>query len=627
MFIFRMKSLAAKLILITGCAIALVLLISNFFLIGETRNRVETLTMDQANLEAKAIANEVASSVGELAGAARSMAGVIGRGHEGKYLDRKSIVDMLKANVERNQFAFGSWFGEEPNAFDGQSPSFAGRTDLGSDKTGAFNAYWTKTKDGGYTFSVFGSDYKAEWYSLAAASKKGAISSPYAESTTGENTAMTSIAYPVMSAGKMIGVSGVDISLKSLTDKLGNLHPFGTGRVTLLSQGGNWIVAPSKDLAMKPYEGEGVDKVKAGLSTLSPAVVKNLSIGDGEPFDRVVYPFALPDLNTNWVILVDVPHSAINAPVQDQTVMMIVAGVLVLAAVMLALYFAVRAFVQKPLGGLVASVRTLSEGRYEQPVTGQDRADETGSVAKALEGFRHALADSRRLEAEAKVQRQEAESERGRSESERQQSVSLQRHIVSIVGSGLSELSKGNLSHRINDEFPGEYDKLKQDFNAALAALEETITTMNLSVVNIGSHHRRHRRDRLPDQPAGAQRRRRGCPCRRSRQGLCRRRPGSARTRPALGQGRQGDQDADHTSASRSRKASSWCGDRRGALRRSKAGQCASTTTSIRSPRRPATGDRPQGSQPAVNQMDQVTQQNAAMVEETTAASSSLRKA
>jgi methyl-accepting chemotaxis protein len=487
MSIFRMKSLAAKLILITGIAIALVLLISNFFLINETRDRVETLTMDQANLEAKSIANEVAGSVGELAGAARSMAGTIGRGHEGKYLDRKAVVDMLKANVERNQFAFGSWFGEEPNAFDGQSPLMAGKTELGSDKTGAFNAYWTKTKDGGYTFSVFGSDYKAEWYSLAAASKKGAISSPYAESTTGENTAMTSIAYPVFSAGKMIGVSGVDISLKSMADKLGNLHPFGSGRVTLLSQGGNWIVAPSKDLAMKPYEGEGADAVKSALSTLAPSVVKNLSIGDGEQFDRVVYPFSLPDVNTTWVILVDVPHSAISAPVQDQTLMMIVAGILVLAAVMLALYFAVRSFVQMPLGGLVASVKALSEGRYDQQVTGQDRADETGSVAKALEGFRHALADSRRLEAEAKSQRQEAESERGRSESERQQSVSLQRHIVSIVGSGLSELSKGNLSHRISDEFPGEYDKLKQDFNAALAALEETITTMNVSVVNIGS--------------------------------------------------------------------------------------------------------------------------------------------
>ena len=61
------------------------------------------------------------------------------------------------------------------------------------------------------------------------------------------------------------------------------------------------------------------------------------------------------------------------------------------------------------------------------------------------------------------------------------------RQIVSIVGAGLSELSQGNLGHRINEDFPGEYAKLKQDFNAALASLEETVHTMNTSVVNIGS--------------------------------------------------------------------------------------------------------------------------------------------
>ncbi|OCJ17481.1 chemotaxis protein [Rhizobium sp. AC44/96] len=487
MFIFRMKSLAAKLILITGISIAFVLLVSNFFLIGETRSRVQTLTMDQANLEAKSIANEVASSVGELAGAARSMAGTISRGQEGKYLDRKSVVDMLKANVEHNQFAFGSWFAEEPNAFDGQSPTMAGKVDFGSSKDGTFNPYWTKKKDGGFTFSTFDSDYKAGWYALAAASKKGALSPPYAETTTGENTAMTSIAYPVMSGGKLIGVSGVDISLKSLRDKLSSLHPFGNGRVTLLSQSADWIVAPKAELSMKPYDGVGLDAVKSALTSLQPAVVKDLTFDGFEPFDRVVYPFALPDVNTSWVILVDVPHSAINAPVQDQTLMMVIAGILVLIAVMIALYAAVRSFVQRPLSGLVASVKALSDGSYEQAVAGQDRADEIGSVAKALEGFRFALADTQRLEAEANSQRDAAEAERGRSESERQQSVTLQRHIVSIVGAGLSELSQGNLGHRITDDFPGEYGKLKQDFNAALESLEETIKTMNLSVVNIGS--------------------------------------------------------------------------------------------------------------------------------------------
>ncbi len=488
MFIFRMKSLAAKLIVITGAAIALVLVVSNLFLIDQTRSRVQTLTLDQANSEAKSIANEIAANVGELASAARTMSGVVGRGHEGKILDRKGIINILKANLEQNAFAFGSWFCEQLGAFDGKTTEIANNNDEGTNKVGAFTPYWSKTRTGDIQFSTFDNDYAAEWWKLAADSGKGAITAPYLAEGTDVPTLLTSIAYPVMSGGKMIGVEGVDISLKSLTDKVQALRPFGSGCVTLIAQNGNWIVAPSPELMSKPYgDNPGSADVKAALSSMKVGLVKNLSFDGLDPFDRVVYPFPVPGLNANWVVLVDVPHAAMNAPVQDQTFMMIVNGIIVLGAVLLALYFAVRSFVQRPLAGLISSVKALSDGKYDETVAGQNRADEIGSVAKALEGFRFALADTRRLEAEADNQRLAAETERGRSESERQQSVNLQRHIVSIVGAGLSELSQGNLGHRITEEFPGEYGKLKQDFNAALASLEETITTMSLSVVNIGS--------------------------------------------------------------------------------------------------------------------------------------------
>ncbi|MBB3656035.1 methyl-accepting chemotaxis protein [Rhizobium sp. BK650] len=488
MFIFRMKSLAAKLIVITGAAIALVLVVSNLFLIDQTRNRVQTLTLDQANSEAKSIANEIAANVGELASAARTMSGVVGRGHEGHILDRKGIISILKANLEQNAFAFGSWFCEQLGAFDGKTTEIANNNDEGTNKAGAFTPYWSKNRTGDIQFSTFDNDYTAEWWKLAADSGKGAITAPYLAEGTDVPTLLTSIAYPVMSGGKMIGVEGVDISLKSLTDKVQALRPFGSGRVTLIAQNGNWIVAPTPDLMSKPYgDNPGSTDVKAALSSMKVGLVKNLSFDSLDPFDRVVYPFAVPGLNANWVVLVDVPHTAMNAPVQDQTFMMIINGIIVLGAVLLALYFAVRSLVQRPLAGLVSSVKALSDGKYDEAVAGQNRADEIGSVAKALEGFRFALADTRRLEAEADNQRLAAETERGRSESERQQSVNLQRHIVSIVGAGLSELSQGNLGHRIIEEFPGEYGKLKQDFNAALASLEETINTMNLSVVNIGS--------------------------------------------------------------------------------------------------------------------------------------------
>ena len=249
MFKFQAKSLATKLIAVTGGTIALVMLASNFVLISESQDRVSKLIYDEARTQAKAISADISGNVGELAGAARSMAGVIGLAHEGGHLDRKGTIDILKSNVERNAFAFGSWFAEEPNAFDGKSPEFAGQKEFGAGKDGTFNPYWTKSKTG-ITFSTFDSDYAAEWYALAAKSGKGAMTQPYAETSTGENVAMASIGYPVTSGGKLIGVSGVDISLKTLSDKLSALRPFGTGRVTLLSQTGKWLVSPIPDLLL-----------------------------------------------------------------------------------------------------------------------------------------------------------------------------------------------------------------------------------------------------------------------------------------------------------------------------------------------------------------------------------------
>ncbi|MCF3639178.1 methyl-accepting chemotaxis protein [Rhizobium sp. TRM95111] len=486
MFSFKAKSLATKLMAVTGGTIAIVMLASNFVLISETQDRVAKLVYADADAQAKAIASDIGSNIAELAGAARSMAGVVGNGHQAGLLDRKMTIEFLKTNVEKNAFAFGSWFAEEPAAFDGKATELAGQTELGAAKDGTFNPYWTKGKDG-ISFSTFDSDYKAEWYSLAAKSGKGAMTQPYTETSTGSNTAMASIAYPVVSNGKLIGVSGVDVSLKTLSDKLSALRPFGSGRVTLLSQSGKWLVSPIPDLLMKEYEGQGADIVKEALASGKVGRIENLTFDEFESFDRVVYPFALPDVNTSWIVLVDVPRSAINAPVMDQTYMMIAGGLIVLAAVLLGLYAAVRRFVQKPLAGLVHDVTQLSGGQYGNAVSGQDRDDETGAVAKALEGFRHQLADTKRLEADAAAQRQLTEEERLRSEAERSASGVLQRDIVARLGDGLSHLSSGDLAFRLSGEFPGEYAKLKTDFNSAMASLEETIQTVNASVGNIGN--------------------------------------------------------------------------------------------------------------------------------------------
>ncbi|HUH49190.1 MAG TPA: methyl-accepting chemotaxis protein [Mycoplana sp.] len=486
MFNIQPKSLATKLIAVTGSTIALVLLASNFVLISQSEDRVQSLILNEANSEARAIAADIAGAVGELASAARSTMGIIATGHESGQLDRKSVIDVLKVNVERNDFAFGSWFAADKDAFDGKAAELAGNTELGGAKDGTFNPYWTKRAEG-ITFSTFESEYDSEFYQLAAKSGKGAMTSPYLETGTGQAISISSIAYPVMSNGKLIGVGGVDVRLTTLAERVSQLKPFGSGRVLVLTQSGKWLVAPRPDLLMKDYEGAGSEAIKEALSSQTVGFVPGLAFEDGESFDRVVYPVALPDVNATWVVLVDIPRAVINAPVEEQTFMMVIGGLIVLGAVMAGLWVAVRRYVQKPLAGLVGDVEKLSHGNYADPVSGQERSDETGTVAKALEEFRHQLADAKRHEAEAESHRQMSETERNRSETERQAASTVQRDIVSRLADGLSRLSAGELSYRLGGEFPGEYAKIKTDFNSAMASLEETIQTVNASVANIGN--------------------------------------------------------------------------------------------------------------------------------------------
>jgi methyl-accepting chemotaxis protein len=115
--------------------------------------------------------------------------------------------------------------------------------------------------------------------------------------------------------------------------------------------------------------------------------------------------------------------------------------------------------------------------------------------------------------------------------------------------------------------------------------------------------------------------------CRRGREGLCRRRAGSPRTCAALGQGCKGDQVLITTSETQVGTGVNLVGETGAALVQIEA-EVTEITAHVRAiveaAREQSTGI--QEINTAVNTMDQGTQQNAAMVEQTNAASHSLAK-
>ncbi len=134
MFIFRMKSLAAKLILITGSRHRP--RSPRFQLLPHRRDPQPRADADHGSGQSGGEGDRQRGLRPRLANSRARPApwpASIGRGQEGKYLDRKAVLDMLKANVERNQFAFGSWFARRaerlrrPVAFAGRQHRFRRR--------------------------------------------------------------------------------------------------------------------------------------------------------------------------------------------------------------------------------------------------------------------------------------------------------------------------------------------------------------------------------------------------------------------------------------------------------------------------------------------------------------------
>lgn len=113
-------------------------------------------------------------------------------------------------------------------------------------------------------------------------------------------------------------------------------------------------------------------------------------------------------------------------------------------------------------------------------ISSEETADAVGAVIKA------ALLDmdfviTLYLEAAEKARQEAAETVA--------RSAADQKRVVEALASGLSRLSSGDLTARIDDEFPRDYEKLRADFNLAMKQLEDAmgVIASNASGIQTGA--------------------------------------------------------------------------------------------------------------------------------------------
>ncbi|WP_425993856.1 methyl-accepting chemotaxis protein [Caulobacter sp. DWR1-3-2b1] len=473
---FRRLTIAWKLILVAGLAIGLLLIAAAMAVSSHTSSIVSGLTNQYAGAVADEAIEQVRSDINAAAAAAGAMRGSIASAHEAGLIERDKFVALVKPNALATSSVMGAWFMAEPNALDGKDAEFVNNPAMASNKDGRFSTHWVNLNGAPSQQSeANGTDFVESYYTGTATSRKPTLTEPYLDTVGTAQVAMSSVALPVMSNGTLIGVAGLDMSLDNLSKALGALHPLDGGRVMLVSATGQWVAHPDDALHMKPYADEGADAVKAVLDGGKGVEIKGIVAGN-VPMLRIVRPIAMPALNTIWALVMDVPVAAITGPADKLAKILFAGGVLITLAVLAALFLASRALVRAPLAGLTRSVDSLSAGRYDQPVAGIAGGDEIGAIARALDGFRHDLADGQRRRTEQEAERTVAEAERQRHEAKAEAFSEAQAVAVSALGEGMEKLADGDLIWRMReDSFAADARKMPRDFNAAVDSLQTTM--------------------------------------------------------------------------------------------------------------------------------------------------------
>ncbi|OCJ06922.1 chemotaxis protein [Rhizobium sp. AC27/96] len=142
----------------------------------------------------------------------------------------------------------------------------------------------------------------------------------------------------------------------------------------------------------------------------------------------------------------------------------------------------------RPLSRMTAYMTLLSTGDTTKTVPESNRRDEIGEMAGAVETFRQAAIENRRLEADAEVSRQRAEQDRLAVQQQAEADAAERLQLAtSGLAAGLKRLASGDLAFQLNEEFSADFEALRHDFNSSIQQLGATLSAISNATVTIDS--------------------------------------------------------------------------------------------------------------------------------------------
>nr|WP_315240339.1 methyl-accepting chemotaxis protein [uncultured Albidiferax sp.] len=282
---------------------------------------------------------------------------------------REQIDEMVKAALFSSSDFIGAAVTWEPNALDGKDAEYADKKPH-YDATGRYMPYWTRAAGGGVNVEpiVFGTDPGAnDWYDVPKASGKPFFTEPYVYPIDGKDVLMASLVAPILVDGKFQGTASADFTLTRFGQILSELKPIEGSNLSMLSNGGLYASNPEAARIGKKADdipAEGLEHIRRG---------QPYEYRDAQNMVHLLQPLAVTADTAPWSVRVSFPRSVATATARDllgYTLMVALVCAIATALILVAVVYR-----------LTRPLRTLS-----QAMTGLASADADLSVKLEVQG-------------------------------------------------------------------------------------------------------------------------------------------------------------------------------------------------------------------------------------------------
>ena len=331
----------------------------------------EAASMALARTAAREVSSTLQARISSNLSAVTSLAGAM-RGTRGASLalQREQINELSKATLASSEDLIGVTVTWEPNALDGKDAEFAGQAPL-YDASGRYMPYWTRGAGGKMQAEPIVFDPKPganDWYDVPKRSGKPVFTEPYLYPVDGKSVLMASLVAPIMIDG-FKGAASADFMLTRLTTILAGLKVIEGGQLALISNGGLYASHPLAARLGKPADdvpAAGLDKVRQG---------QPYEYEDANGIIHLLQPLLIHPEIAPWSVELSFPKSVATAPARELITYTLIVALLCAAATAGILILTVNRLT-RPLRLLGATMTDLSSGdadlRVKLDVKGTD---------------------------------------------------------------------------------------------------------------------------------------------------------------------------------------------------------------------------------------------------------------